>query len=264
MLHTVSDTVSKKNTPLYVIQPQLSCEDNLLECMLELSKKDACYSWGDIIQGKLNLKLSEGSIEITSLRILFHGYGKANCKGKVIFQTPSFKINSPLIQKDELLQENMTYMKKFSHVISHPLVVSQQEYSFPIEVLYESTNIFLDLNFFQETLPDQLPTSVYSSKGHIQYAIQCTMEYKAAGENILDISRNSFYLQLELQILSKLFVESQLSSRWIWIRSPRRGSKLRASSSSESLVGLLALAGISDFTWPLREAHLFVARPFRS
>ncbi|CAL2049988.1 unnamed protein product [Caenorhabditis brenneri] len=128
--------------------PQLSCEENLLECMLELSKKDASYSWGDTIQGKLHLKISEGSIEITALRILFHGYGKVHCKGK----------------KDEVLQENMTYMKKFSNAISHPIVVSQQEYFIPIE----------------ETLPDQLPTSVYSSKGHIQYVIQCTMEYKTA------------------------------------------------------------------------------------
>uniref|UniRef100_A0A8R1DSU8 Arrestin_C domain-containing protein n=1 Tax=Caenorhabditis japonica TaxID=281687 RepID=A0A8R1DSU8_CAEJA len=116
--------------------------------MLEFTKKEACYCWGDTVQGRLHIKLSDGSIEITSLRILFHGYGKVNCKGK----------------KDEALQENMTYMKKFSHVISQPFVVSQQEYSFPIE----------------ETLPDQLPTSVYSSKGHIQYSIQCTMEYKTS------------------------------------------------------------------------------------
>lgn len=102
--------------------------------MLELSRKDACYNWGDTIQGKLNLKISEGSIEITSLRILFHGYGKINCKGKVFCNWHICFTLCFSFQKDELLQENMTYMKKFSNAISQPIVVSQQEYSIPIEV----------------------------------------------------------------------------------------------------------------------------------
>ncbi|ULT82250.1 hypothetical protein L5515_017766 [Caenorhabditis briggsae] len=158
--------------------PQLSCEENLLECMLELTKKDACYSWGDTIQGKLNLKISDGSIEITSLRILFHGYGKIHCKGK----------------KDELLQENMTYMKKYSNVISHPLIISQPEYSISIE----------------ETLPDQLPTSVYSSKGHIQYVIQCTMEYRSAAgtPNLVKAVRGITVVEsLDLNKISKTWFE---------------------------------------------------------
>ncbi|CAI5455444.1 unnamed protein product [Caenorhabditis angaria] len=131
------------NTP-----ESVSCEDNLLECMIELENRDAVFWCGENVKGNLHLKLSDGSIQITSLRLLFHGYGKISCKGK----------------KDEPLQECMTYLKKSSDLVSQSFVLQQQEYSFP----------------FEETLPDHLPTSVYSTKGHIQYIVQCTLEYKTS------------------------------------------------------------------------------------
>ncbi|CAD6185101.1 unnamed protein product [Caenorhabditis auriculariae] len=92
--------------------------DNLSECMIELTKKEACYSWGEKILGKLHLRISEGSIEITSLRVMIHGYAKVNCKGK----------------GNDMIQENLTYIKKYSEIVHQPVTISAPEYSFAIEV----------------------------------------------------------------------------------------------------------------------------------
>ncbi|CAB3411650.1 unnamed protein product [Caenorhabditis bovis] len=156
-----------------------SDEDNLTEFTIELSKSDAVYTWNEHVKGRLIIKIVEGSsIEISSLRILIHGYGKVNCKGK----------------KDELLQENATYMKKFSQVANNNFIISTKEYSFPIE----------------EVLPDQLPTSIYSPKGYNQYLIQCTMEYKTSNGNpsIVKAVRGITVIEpLDLNLVCRHFFE---------------------------------------------------------
>ncbi|PAV85313.1 hypothetical protein WR25_13103 [Diploscapter pachys] len=147
--------------------------------MIELDKEPVYYC-GDIIKGKIHVKISDGHIEITSLRLLLNGHGKINAKGK----------------KDEAVQENVSYLKKSQRLLPKPLEMTTKEKLFP----------------FEETLPESLPNSFYCSKGHIQYSVVVVMEYKTNSgvPSMVKAVRGITVLEeVDLNKLPKLYFEQR-------------------------------------------------------
>ncbi|EYC01838.1 hypothetical protein Y032_0104g3629 [Ancylostoma ceylanicum] len=121
-------------------------KDNVSDFAIDLSRKDCCYTPGDTLHGRLHLKLSEGSIDITSLKITLLGLGRVNIKGK----------------KEESLQKSLIYMRKEWTIVSSPMSLYEQERTYD----------------FEDSLPECIPSSFYSTKGHVQYSIIAVLEYK--------------------------------------------------------------------------------------
>ncbi|KJH44798.1 hypothetical protein DICVIV_09180 [Dictyocaulus viviparus] len=97
---------------------QSNTKDNLIEFMVELVKHDGCYTPGDTLRGKFHLKLSEGSIDITSLRATLIGLGRVNAKGK----------------REECLQKSLLYLRKEWTVIGSPVFIDEREQCYNFEV----------------------------------------------------------------------------------------------------------------------------------
>ncbi|CAJ0609362.1 unnamed protein product [Cylicocyclus nassatus] len=153
-------------------------KDNLTVFFIDLVRKEYCYTPGEKIQGRVLLKLSEGSLDITSLKITLMGLGRVNIKGK----------------KDESLQKSIVYMKKEWSIITSPTTLYEHEKQYD----------------FEDALPDNLPSSFYSTKGHVQYSIIAVLEYKNSdGEpSLLKAVRGITVIEdVDLNKLSKTFFE---------------------------------------------------------
>ncbi|ETN70601.1 arrestin domain protein [Necator americanus] len=155
-----------------------SMKDNLTEFMIDLSRKDCCFSPGDTLHGRIHLKLSEGSIDITSLKITLTGLGRVNIKGK----------------REESLQKSLIYMKKEWTIINSPTSLFEHERSYD----------------FEDTLPESIPSSFYSSKGHVQYSIIAVLEYKnndGEPSMVKAVRGITVIEELDLNKLSKTYFE---------------------------------------------------------
>ncbi|VDM77925.1 unnamed protein product [Strongylus vulgaris] len=217
--------------------------------MIDLSRKDCCYTPGDTLRGRLLLKLSEGSIDITSLKITLMGLGRVNIKGKVgcsfvilfynavdrnvmegsllyvtisctdissqlvsrkklfakiaflllqlrkcHFELASSSDRSPEGEKEESLQKSLIYMKKEWTIVSSPTTLYDQERH------YE----------FEDVLPDCIPSSFYSAKGHVQYSIIAVLEYKnndGEPSMVKAVRGITIIEELDLNKLSKSYFE---------------------------------------------------------
>ncbi|KIH64980.1 arrestin domain protein [Ancylostoma duodenale] len=146
-------------------------KDNVAEFAIDLSRKDCCYTPGDTLHGRLHLKLSEGSIDITSLKITLLGLGRVNMKGK----------------------KSLIYMRKEWTIVSSPTSVYEQERNYD----------------FEDSLPECIPSSFYSSKGHVQYSIIAVLEYKNNGQDFngefADCLRNVFFVFIQLEPINHEF-----------------------------------------------------------
>ncbi|CAJ0928203.1 unnamed protein product, partial [Mesorhabditis belari] len=159
--------------------PSTSSTESLIsEFTIEFSKADPCYSWGEVIHGKLSMKCPPSTqLDVVSVKLQIAGYTRF--KGK-----------------QRSIKEENYFLKKERNLLSGPVTYYDGKKEIP----------------FQETLPPDLPTSVETKVGRIGYYLKTTLVYKnkdGSDTTIHAVRGFSMIEDVDLNVLPKQYFEER-------------------------------------------------------